>query len=90
MEVELIQEDLLANDLTIEGEYMSEDAMKTVWGWSEYLGQKSGCYHSKSLHYSLEVIAIGHSVLNPPCFIILANLGVKYQLSNLDGGCGYL
>ncbi|CAL1174058.1 unnamed protein product [Cladocopium goreaui] len=35
MEVELIQEDLLANDLTIEGEYMSEDAMKTVWGWSE-------------------------------------------------------
>jgi hypothetical protein len=38
MEVELIQEDLLANDLTIEGEYMSEDAMKTVWGWSEYLG----------------------------------------------------
>jgi hypothetical protein len=37
-ELELIQENLLANDLVIEGEYMSEESMKPIWGWSQYLG----------------------------------------------------
>ena len=36
-EIELIAEDLLSNDLVVEGEYMSEATMKEVWGWSQYL-----------------------------------------------------
>lgn len=34
-ELELVQEDLLANDLVIEGEFMSEETMKTEWKWSQ-------------------------------------------------------
>ena len=37
-EIQLISEDLLSNDLVVEGEYMSETTMKEVWGWSQYLG----------------------------------------------------
>lgn len=39
-ELELVAEDLFANDLVIEGEYMSEDTMKDVMGWSQHLDLK--------------------------------------------------
>jgi hypothetical protein len=46
-ELELVQEDLLANDLVIEGEFMTEECMKTEWKFSQYLGGqlKSMVYH---------------------------------------------
>ena len=34
-EIEMVQEDLLANDLVIDGEYMSEETMKHEWGWNQ-------------------------------------------------------
>ena len=34
-EVELLAEEILANDLKIEGEYVSEETMKTDWGWTQ-------------------------------------------------------
>lgn len=46
-ELELVQEDLLANDLVIEGEYMTEECMKTEWSFSQYPGDqfKPMLYH---------------------------------------------
>ena len=35
LECELVQEDLLSNDITIEGEYLSEETMKSEWGWTQ-------------------------------------------------------
>lgn len=31
----MLQEDFLANDLVIDGEYMSEETMKNEWGWTQ-------------------------------------------------------
>ena len=38
-ELELVEENLLENDLVIDGQYMSEDAMKDELGWSQWLGK---------------------------------------------------
>ena len=38
-EVELFREDLLSNELIIEGEYVSEATMRDEWNWKEYLAQ---------------------------------------------------
>ena len=37
-EVEMYREDLLSNELIIEGEYASEDTMRDEWNWSESSG----------------------------------------------------
>jgi len=34
-EVQMVQEDLLANDLVIDGEYMSEETMKNDWNFTQ-------------------------------------------------------
>ncbi len=35
-EVELYRDDVLSNELSIEGEYASEEKMRDTWHWSEY------------------------------------------------------
>ena len=37
-EVEMYREDLLSDELIIEGEYASEDTMRDQWNWSESFG----------------------------------------------------
>ena len=37
--MELFREDLLSNELIIEGEYVSEATMRDEWNWKEYLAQ---------------------------------------------------
>ena len=40
-EVEILKEEIQSNELIVEGEYLSEEAMLTVWGWSQY---RAGLY----------------------------------------------
>lgn len=34
-ELELIREDELANELIVEGQFLTEQEMSEVWGWTE-------------------------------------------------------
>lgn len=49
-ELELIREDELANDLILEGQFLSEKEMMEVWGWSEKLVQIEPCIKSKNIN----------------------------------------
>ena len=55
-ELELVQEDLLANDLVIEGEYMTEECMKTEWKFSQYLGGQLHYCKCCTIGYSMTMV----------------------------------
>ncbi|CAK9109914.1 Uncharacterized protein SCF082_LOCUS51060, partial [Durusdinium trenchii] len=40
-EVEILKEEIQSNELIVEGEYLSEEAMLTVWGWSQRISSTS-------------------------------------------------